>query len=71
MGARLGRGEQDAVTSESVANVLRRLRKLEARVTDGSGLVRHSAKWLDQWLGKVDAIIRGEEPRTLEVFRLR
>jgi len=44
-----------------MSNLLRRLRNLEARLTDASGLVPHSQPWLDYWSAKMDGIILGEE----------
>jgi hypothetical protein len=43
-----------------MSNLRRRLRKLEARLTDSSGLIPNSQAWLDYWLPKVDRIIFGE-----------
>jgi hypothetical protein len=37
-----------------VTNLARRLRKLEKRLTDGSGLVRHSEAWLDYWKRRLE-----------------
>ncbi len=50
----------------------RRLRKLElCRLTDCSGLIAHSAEWLDHWFGKADAIMSGKEPGTPGCIPLR
>ena len=38
-----------------------RLRKLEARLTDRSGLVPHTKAWWDYWMLRVDRLITGEE----------
>ena len=43
-----------------MSNLLTRLRKLEAKLTDRSGLVPRTKRWLDYWLPKVDSVIRGE-----------
>ena len=43
-----------------MSNLRRRLRKLEARLTDSSGLIPNSQAWLDYWLPRVDRIISGE-----------
>ena len=40
----------------------RRLRNLEARLTDRSGLVPYTEAWWDYWMPRVDRIISGEEP---------
>jgi hypothetical protein len=40
----------------------RRLRKLEARLTDRSGVVPHTEAWWDYWIPRVDRLISGEEP---------
>jgi hypothetical protein len=37
-----------------------RLRKLEARLTDGSGLLPHTQGWLDYWTARLDKLINGE-----------
>jgi hypothetical protein len=44
-----------------MSNLRRRLRKLEARLTDSSGLIPNSQAWLDYWLPKVDRIISGDD----------
>lgn len=38
-----------------------RLRKLEARLTDCSGLVPHTEAWWGYWLAMVDKLIAGEK----------
>jgi hypothetical protein len=38
----------------------RRLRKLEAQMTDRSGLVPHSQQWLDYWTARLDNLMNGE-----------
>ena len=39
----------------------RRLRKLEARLRDrNSGLVPHTAQWLEYWMAKLDRVMKGE-----------
>ena len=45
-----------------MSNLRRRLHKLEARLTDSSGLIPNSQAWLDYWLRQVDMILTGEEP---------
>ena len=42
-------------------NLRRRLHKLEARLTDTTGLVPNSQAWLDYWLTEVDMVIAGED----------
>jgi len=44
-----------------MARFERRLRKLEARLTDRSGFAPHNEAWWDYWLPKVDGLIIGEE----------
>jgi hypothetical protein len=44
-----------------MARLERRLRKLEARLTDRSGLVPHTKAWWDYWMLRVDRLITGEE----------
>jgi hypothetical protein len=44
-----------------MARLERRLRKLEARLTDRSGLVPHTKAWWDSWMPRVDRVITGEE----------
>jgi hypothetical protein len=39
-----------------------RLRKLEAQLTDRSGVVPHTKAWWDYWVPRVDRLITGEEP---------
>ena len=39
----------------------RRLRNLERRLTDRSGLLSHSQAWWDYWLVRVDKSIAGEK----------
>ena len=45
-----------------MSNLNRRLRNLEARLTDSSGLVPHSQVWRDYWFPKVDRMLSGQEP---------
>jgi hypothetical protein len=40
----------------------RRLRKLEAQLTDSSGFRPHSQAWLGYWEQRLHAILAGEEP---------
>jgi hypothetical protein len=37
-----------------VTNLRRRLKKLEAKLTDPTGLVPHSQKWLEYWQRWID-----------------
>ena len=39
----------------------RRLRNLEKRLTDRSGLLSHTQAWWDYWLVRVDKLIAGEK----------
>jgi len=45
-----------------MSNLRRRLQKLEARLTDSSGLVPHSQAWRDYWFPRIDRIFSGQEP---------
>jgi hypothetical protein len=49
-----------------MSNIRRRLHKLEARLTDSSGLIPNSQAWLDYWLPKVTRIIAAEDHDTSE-----
>ena len=40
----------------------RRLRRIEAQLTDGIGLQPHSAEWKAYWEEKLCRIVSGEEP---------
>ena len=44
-----------------MASLERRLRNLEARLTDRIGLVPHTAAWWDYWMGMVGKAIAGEK----------
>ena len=48
---------------DSMSNLLRRLRKLETRLTDDSGLRPHSEAWLDYWSHRIDRLLGGEAQR--------
>jgi hypothetical protein len=39
----------------------RRLKKLEALITDEAGLVSGSQKWMDYWTERVDKILAGDD----------
>jgi hypothetical protein len=43
-------------------NLQRRLRKLEAQLTDEHGLVPHSPQWLAYWSDWMEKRMRGENP---------
>jgi hypothetical protein len=43
-----------------MSNLLRRLRKLEAQLTDRSGLVPHTNPWWDFWTPRIENLIAGE-----------
>jgi hypothetical protein len=47
-----------------MTNLQRRLRKLEAQLTDSCGLVPHSQKWLEYWEQRISRMLTGEEPGT-------
>jgi hypothetical protein len=40
-----------------MSNLLRRLRKLETRLTDGTGLVPRSEAWLNYWKRKMEQYV--------------
>ena len=42
-----------------MSNLLKRVRKLEARLTDFNGLVPHSKEWFEYWEGKLDQFLAG------------
>ena len=44
-----------------MTNYRRRIRKLESRFTDATGLVPHSKEWFQHWYGKIDQVIAGEK----------
>jgi hypothetical protein len=39
----------------------RRLRHLEAQLTDVSGLVPHTKQWFDYWIARMDKLLAEEE----------
>jgi len=43
-----------------MSNLLRRLRKLEAQLTDRNGLVPHTKPWCDYWNPRIKNLIAGE-----------
>jgi len=43
-----------------MSRLLTRLRKLEAQLTDRSGLVPHTKPWLEYWSPRIDQLIAGE-----------
>ena len=45
-----------------MARLERRLRTLEARLTDHSGLVPHTTRWFDYWVVRLEQLIDGERP---------
>jgi hypothetical protein len=45
-----------------MTNLSRRLRKLETRVLDASGLIPHSEEWFEYWVAKLDEYIQGGNP---------
>jgi hypothetical protein len=44
-----------------MSNLSRRLRKLEALLTDDAGLVAGSQPWLAYWTERVDKILSGKD----------
>jgi hypothetical protein len=47
-----------------MTNLERRLRKLEAVLTDHTGLVPHTKSWLDYWLATYERLDDGQEDAT-------
>jgi len=45
-----------------MSNLLRRVRKLEARRTDIRGFVPYSPEWHDYWEGRLNQLLAGELP---------
>ena len=43
-------------------NLLARIRRLEARFNDFTGLVPHSEEWFTYWEDIIDRYLAGEEP---------
>ena len=46
-----------------MSNLLRRLRRLETRLTDTSGLMPHSEAWLDYWGRRIERLLGGDAQR--------
>jgi len=44
-----------------VKNLIRRLRKLEGRLTDATGLLPHPDAWFAFWEDKLDRSMNGED----------
>ena len=44
-----------------MSKLLRRVQKLETRLTDSRGLVPHSEEWFSYWEAKVDQAIAGAD----------
>jgi hypothetical protein len=59
-GTRPGSKNKPFGNTTPMANFLRRLNKLEALLTDPSGLVRHSPKWFEHWNRQLGLYISGE-----------
>jgi len=45
-----------------MSNLLRRLRKLEAQLTDRSGLMPNTKPWWDYWSPRIENLITGDAP---------
>ncbi len=43
-----------------MSNLLRRVRKLETRLTDVSGVAPYSRAWLDYWKHRIERLLAGE-----------
>ena len=48
-----------------MTNLQRRLKKLEAYLTDPSGLVPHTQKWLEYWDRQFNLFLTGQHPNAL------
>lgn len=46
-----------------MSNLLRRVRKLETRLTDLSGLAPDSEAWLDYWEHRIERLLGGDAQR--------
>ena len=53
-----------------MAKILQRLRRLEKRLTDASGLVPNSEEWFAYWENIFDRWMAGEQPAFLGRFPL-
>ena len=45
-----------------MSNLQNRLRRLETRFTDNTGLAPHSEQWFAYWEDIIDRLLAGEEP---------
>jgi hypothetical protein len=45
-----------------VIQLARRVQRLEAKLTDGTGLRPHSPEWKARWEAKLSRIVSGEDP---------
>lgn len=52
-------------------NLERRIRKLEARGNDPSGLVPNSSRWIEYWDRQVERYVRGESEVILTLEGVR
>jgi len=50
-----------------MTNLRRRLKKLEASVTDDAGLVPHSPHWLTYWCERIDDLTNGRNNGTRRI----
>ena len=53
-----------------MSNLLRRLRKLEAELTDHCGMVPHSAAWMDYWMREIEQYVAVENSVPKQPFPL-
>ncbi len=53
-----------------MSNLLRRLRKLEARLTDKSGFPPHSKEWFRYWNGQMDIFLSGRDENAMDGMTL-
>lgn len=54
-----------------MTNLQRRLKKLEAYLTDPSGRVPHTQKWLEYWDRQFNLFLTGQHPTRCGIARLK
>jgi hypothetical protein len=50
-----------------MTNLRRRLKKLEALVTDDAGLVPHSPQWLAYWIERIERMMSAQDAGGLRI----
>ena len=45
-----------------MTNLRRRIRKLEAYLTDASGLVPHTPAWMNYWMQELKTVVESDPP---------